>query len=65
MDRLLFPVLAPALYSYVNYLNDASNDPYSALPTSYTDVIAPFSIDTNNSNNNQTPANVRTLVLGA
>ena len=51
--------------SYVDYLNDAANDPYRTLANGYSDVLAPFAIDTQNGANNMTPATVQSLVLGA
>lgn len=52
-------------YSYVDYCNDANNDPYRHLPNGYTSVLAPFNIDINNANQNLTPAAVQNLVLSA
>lgn len=56
-------VAAPC--SYVDYLNDAANDPYRALANGYNDVLAPFAIDVQNAGNNMAPATVQSLVLGA
>ena len=61
----ILPVPTPVQHSYINYLNDASNDPYSTLPNGYADALQPFAIDTNNPNNNSTPDVIRNLVLGA
>ena len=61
----VLPMPAPFLHSYVNYLNDASNDLYANLADGYTAPLAPFDIDTNNGNNNLQPAAVRNLILNA
>ena len=62
------PVLsmpAPTQHSYLNNLQDASNDLYANLPNGYTVPLEPFDIDVNNGNNNMQPAAVQALILNA
>ena len=59
----VLPMPAPAMHSYINYCNDASNNPYSTLANGYADVLDPFDIDIANANNNLTPNEVQNLVL--
>ena len=59
-----FPLPVGATASYVDYLHDASHDPYRELPGGYTEIMEVFNIDLNNQAV-ATPAVVQSLVLSA
>ena len=64
MAAPILPVPASRNQSYVDYLNDISNDPYRDLPTGYTDIMDVFAIGLNNQIA-LPPAEVQSLVLSA
>jgi hypothetical protein len=64
MAAPLLPAPATGNQSYIDYLNDVSNDNYRELPTGYTDIMEVFAVGLNNQNV-ITPAEVQNLVLSA